>query len=815
MGWGDLKTLTACTLIIFGSQIRAQGISLTQYTVTSKSITVQWSLYSGASSYKITAIPKTAGLPSFVEFGGNTVLGTVNGLSPNTIYTIEAEAMNASRTVLNHAELDVSTAPDVPTIKLATSKQSDSITVEFTDVLGAASYILRAETADGSFFSEAPVAGSPGTIQGLQPYTTYSVSVLSVNSAKAQSQPSYPMEAKTVLAAPQLNCSSSSNDSIQLRWEPVGRAVLYTLNVIMAGADSRRRLNTTASSLELGQLEAGTSYCITVYAWDPENRPGDQATVCQITRPSKPRVLDMIAMWGEVPNLLVMWNMSQGVQMCQVVSSSGLRCTSNSSSCSISPIRCGETHSITLTAYNQAGPSVPSDPSEFISFPCPPNPVWVLEPQPGNCSVEWANVSGAEYYTTFVKSDDGVEETCNNTRTSCRYRCLCGYTYVITVFAHNRAGISPPGPVFNYTTLPCCPGNVFISLVSMDTLEIVWSAVRGADLYETRAVDQSAVILCNDTAPACALSDLTCNSRYSVVVTPCSDLRGCNRTCQPQTHETAPCMPEIQNVSRTNNSGVSVTWRDNNNAANYTVSLLGQSDTRTCQSSGTSCQVSQLSCGNTYEVSVIAMTTGGFSLPSYTVPLETAPCCPVSLTVSQVTQSMSNVSWSSAQGAHTFLTSLSSPRGQARCHTQDRHCLMGCITCGTNYSVSMEAVSLTGYKAVCTYQGFSSSDCCPSGVRLYRAANNTLRIYWRSSSSQRPLVVDVYGSTANYTCTSAPTGNSCDVAEITCGNVYAVVVAPVYPDGTKVSFCPLRMYSVSCLGNILGTVIYRGRRSVD
>lgn len=88
------------------------------------------------------------------------------------------------------------------------------------------------------------------------------------------------------------------------------------------------------------------------------------------------------------------------------------------------------------------------------------------------------------------------------------------------------------------STVPCCPKLTSVSAVSWETLMIEWSPVRGADLYETRAVDATETILCNDTAPSCALSDLTCNSRYSVVVIPCNDVSGCNLTCSPQTHET-------------------------------------------------------------------------------------------------------------------------------------------------------------------------------------------------------------------------------------------------------------------------------------
>ncbi len=90
--------------------------------------------------------------------------------------------------------------------------------------------------------------------------------------------------------------------------------------------------------------------------------------------------------------------------------------------------------------------------------------------------------------------------------------------------------------------MPCCPALTTVSAASWETLMMEWSPVRGADLYETRAVDANEVILCNDTAPRCALSDLTCNSKYSVVIIPCNDVSGCNLTCSPQTHETGIIM---------------------------------------------------------------------------------------------------------------------------------------------------------------------------------------------------------------------------------------------------------------------------------
>lgn len=88
------------------------------------------------------------------------------------------------------------TAPEIPHILGANSKLSDRITVEFTSMVGATSYILRAENEDDEFFQEVEVSESPGTIFNLRPYTQYTLSVMSVNSG-GRSQPSLSVQERT------------------------------------------------------------------------------------------------------------------------------------------------------------------------------------------------------------------------------------------------------------------------------------------------------------------------------------------------------------------------------------------------------------------------------------------------------------------------------------------------------------------------------------------------------------------------------------------------------------------------------------------
>lgn len=74
-------------------------------------------------------------------------------------------------------------------------------------------------------------------------------------------------------------------------------------------------------------------------------------------------------------------------------------------------------------------------------------------------------------------------------------------------------------------------------------------------------------------------------------------------------------------------------------------------------------------------------------------------------------------------------------------------------------------------------------------------AGNSLRVHWRSAGGNHSYITEMVGSSNNYTCTASPGQNSCDLSNIQCGDIYHVVVAPLSPEGSKVLFCPQRLYS--------------------
>ncbi|NWV77207.1 FNDC7 protein, partial [Dasyornis broadbenti] len=702
-------------------------------------------------------------------------------------------------------------APEIPVIDQAYSKLSNSITVEWRAVPGATNYMLTAQ--DGDSFVETVVKNSPGTVTGLKPATLYRITIRSINSG-GKSQPSPFRKVKTVLAAPVLSVHSPSCDSIAVSWKAVHMAAGFSVSVMRSdGLGRMLKESTTNTSLVFTNLDPGTLYTIKAYAWNANGMPGDDFTYNQRTSPNAPADVKVAFNSGAL-RAVVSWMPTEGALTYSVTVSSGLlklRCNTSSASCTVPSLQCSSEYYVSVTAYNDAGSSKPTDAVSLKTIPCAPINISIEEDEPGHMLVSWSSVSFGHYYVVFVKSDDGLEVHCNTSYTQCHFQSDCGFTYFISVFAYNKAGQSPLGDVFNYTTAPCCPSDFRAVFMSSDTVRVTWAPVRGADLYETRAAGGSVVVLCKDTATACTLSALQCNTPYNITVYSFSEARGSNTSCAPQYVATAPCSPEIKNISKEGLSVISVHWQSNNEEATYVVTARGEAGLWQCMNTGNSCSLMDLPCGSSFSVSAIARSPAGQSLPSYSVPLETAPCCPNDLILSQVTQSVTNISWSVGMGAQTYVTTLESPKGQAKCHTLQNYCLVGCITCGTNYTVSLRAISETGVTSSCTYQGYSSSACCPSGLKLYRLSNNGIRVFWRASDETINYNVDLRGSKGNFSCTPSSGLSHCDITEIPCGDVYTVVVAPATDKGPKLTFCPKKIYSVTCSGSSVGMVIYRGK----
>ncbi|MEJ1278033.1 fibronectin type III domain containing 7 [Cricetulus griseus] len=332
---------------------------------------------------------------------------------------------------------------------------------------------------------------------------------------------------------------------------------------------------------------------------------------------------------------------------------------------------------------------------------------------------------------------------------------------------------------------------------SPDSIFVRWDAVYmaiGFSVSVMRANGLGRIWKENTTNTSLTFSSLEAGTLYTIKAYAwnANGIPGDDSTCNLRT---TPCSPEIKNISKDAFSTINVHWQSANEGATYTVTAQGKKGLFQCSSTGETCMIGGLPCGSVFSVTAVAETQVGKSLPSYSVPLETVPCCPAGLTVAQVTQSIINVSWTIGTVAQTYVTVLESHIGLSKCHTHQNHCLLGCIACGINYTVALKAISPTGLTADCAYQSYSSSACCPLGVKLYRLGPNGIRIHWQASRGSANYSTDLYGSKGIFTCVPRAGLSFCDVTDIPCGDVYTVMVSPVAETGLKLTFCPKKIYS--------------------
>ncbi|XP_074402308.1 fibronectin type III domain-containing protein 7 isoform X2 [Zonotrichia albicollis] len=467
----------------------------------------------------------------------------------------------------------------------------------------------------------------------------------------------------------------------------------------------------------------------------------------------------------------------------------------------------------TIKAYAWNANGMPGDDFTYNQRTSPNAPVDVkvaFNSGALRAAVSWMPTEGALTYSVTVSSGL-LTLRCDTSAASCTVPSLqCSSEYDVSVTAHNDAGSSEPTDAVSLTTIPCAPVNISIEEDEPGHLLVSWSSVSLCHYYVVFVKsDDGLEVHCNTSHTQCHFQS-DCGFTYFISVF-AYNKAGQSPPGDVLNYTTAPCSPEIKNISKEGPSVISVQWQANNEEAMYVVTARGEAGLWQCTSTRNSCSLMDLPCGSAFSVSAIARSAAGQSLPSYSVPLETAPCCPSDLILTQVTQSVTNISWSVGRGAQTYVTTLESPKGQAKCHTLQTYCLLGCITCGTNYTVSLRAISETGLTSSCTYQGYSSSACCPSGVKLYRLSNNGIRVFWRASDETINYNADLHGSKGNFSCTPSSGLSHCDITRIPCGDVYTVLVAPVTNKGPQLSFCPKKIYSVTCSGSSVGMVIYRGK----
>jgi subtilisin family serine protease len=286
-------------------------------------------------------------------------------------------------------------------------------------------------------------------------------------------------------------------------------------------------------------------------------------------------------------------------------------------------------------------------------------------------TVQWNTVSGATSYDVQIREQGGNWSTFNTSNTSYDYsNGTADTTYEFRVRANSDAGSSSYSSIGNVTTdtaptAPDTPGNLAISNLTYNSMDISWDAVADADDYDLQHREQGGNwTTVNQTGTSFNHTGLLAETTYEFRVRANNDVGSSSYSgvSSATTLEapTAPAIPTNLTASNVSYNSMTISWDAVTDADDYDLDVRPQGGSwTTVKQTGTSYNYSGLTAETTYEFRVRANNNIGSSSYSgvssaTTLEAPTAPAVPTNLTASNVTYSSMDISWDAVTDADDY-----------------------------------------------------------------------------------------------------------------------------------------------------------------
>ena len=662
--------------------------------------------------------------------------------------------------------------------------------------------------------------------------------VVSSGTAEGAWWPKRKLALKRTLAADQvaptkprgLTVVATTATSVTVSWrrssDRVGVAgyIVYR-NGVRIGSTARTTTRYVASA-----LKCGTSYQIAVQAYDLAGNRSARAVVlaatssCVDTTP--PSVPGNVAQTNVTSSsITVSWAPStdnMGVVGYEVLSDGVLAGSTASTLFALTGLRCGAMYTIGVRALDAAGHRSEAASILVTTAGCPdtsapssPSALRVTSVNQTSVSVRWSASTddrGVAGYGVYR----GSAPAGSTGATSYTVGSLsCGTSYVIGVDAYdaagNRSGRSTitattsqcpaPGPAPpGDTTPPSVPSGLTVTGATASTISLGWTAstdntgVAGYGLYRDNGNAGSTSV------PSATFSGLACGRSYDLAVD-AYDANGNRSTRSSVTSSTAPCpdtappsVPSGLTQTGVTQSTVGLTWTassDNVGVAGYGIYLAG---VRIASTSSPGYTFASLTCGTTYSAGVDAYDAAGSRSAVATLFVATAACsgdtqaptAPQNQSIAAVTESSFRMSWSAATdnvGVTGYAVYLNGAKVGTTTGTS--YTYTG-LTCGTAYTVGLEAFDAAGNTSNLTQAtGPASTSACtpapdtqapssPGNLTLGAVSQTSASVSWSASSDN--VGVTGYGYYRGGSLVASGTGTSYAFTGLACGTGYSLAI---------------------------------------
>jgi chitodextrinase len=508
-------------------------------------------------------------------------------------------------------------------------------------------------------------------------------------------------------------------------------------------------------------------------------------------------------------------------------------------------LACGTNYLIQIDAADAAGNRSAKTSLQGSTAPCPPpsgpppadgqppskpTGLTMTASTPSTISLAWNASSdnvGVAGYGLFV----GPSAAGETPATTATFSGLtCGTSYNLSVDAYDGAGNrSEPSTVTAWTspcptpdTTPPTQPTGLIASVTATTITLSWNpssdnlGVAGYSVYSNGS------LVGNAASPSFTLAGLACAKSYTLSVD-AYDANG-NRSGQssltvstgacPIADTTAPTIPTGLAAGGATGTSLALHWNastDNVGVSGYGVYIGALNLVNT---TSTMYVVSGLACGTSYTFGVDAYDVAGnrsskASLTTSTsacpAPDTTPPSVPGSLNAATATQNSVTLTWS-ASTDNTGVSGYTVYNGASSVgSTGATSFTVSGLTCGTNYTLSVDAYDAAGNRSAKASVATTTSACpaadttppsAPTGLAVSSPTQTSITLSWNASTDN--VGVAGYGRYRNGSLVSNATGTSFTFGGLTCGTSYTLAVDAYDAAGNRSAASSLTASTTAC-----------------
>ncbi|RVE73628.1 hypothetical protein OJAV_G00033020 [Oryzias javanicus] len=705
------------------------------------------------------------------------------------MYDVEVISLAGNCNSSNSGMTRIQTAPCAPTnVSASLLCENNTGEVSWQPSPGAVSYHVKAAGRDGDM-KECIVNGSSCLLPNMHCAQTYIITVTpsSNQCIGLDSQPyayfAGPCPPTNIQAS--LQCNGNVG---HVTWDAALRAEQYIVKTLPSVMDKHTHIcSSNGTSCSLTDLHCGETVAITVATkergcWSNPSTPLFLKTViCPptgVTSVTRCSNNDITVSWDLSPESGVEYFIHSRNN-----NSTPANYTTFQTFYTVTGLHCGDLHTFAVAAKNSACSSVFSNMTQSVTAPCAPTNLTVKTECGANLAIlRWAPSLYAISYRATFTGTHGHVVSCSTNATTCSVKVDCGHQYSAVVVASTASCNSSSSPL-TFNSAPCLPDRVQAELnCTTNSFAVNWRGTVGdVGLYTAIAIgSDGSRVTCNSTSTECTIRNLKCGLLYSLVVTissvDCTVIEGSDYKIY-----SAPCKPDQVSVSLQCSTNVAlITWKHSGPDQTQVVKATdSRGVTATCNSSSSNCTFNQLSCGETYAISVVGHTNSCSSEPTLAQALQTAPCVPTHVkAIVNCAVNISMVTWDSALGATSYTVYARGSLGHsAKCNSTTTECNFFDLGCGQDYIMTVVALHDTCSSLVSEAINVTTGPCPYTNLKAALDCNaNTVNVSWTPGRGILYYVAEAkpFNSIQPQQCSS--NGTSCNISSLQCGETYSVSV---------------------------------------